>query len=162
MLPLQLDAAVGLAVAALLLLVPGAFAAVPTAVFLLSSRIRALFAAVPPTDSPYPAYVLLTVGLGVPWSVGVLAALNAPVTGPASTANAMLDAVVGLGIGYLLGLPIAATAGLPRLGIDWNETGYGPRTWASVAGATTLYTLTLAVPFFLLSLVFALPTGSPP
>lgn len=162
MVPLQLDAVVGLALAAVLILIPGAFAAIPTAVFLLFARVRALFAAVPPTDSPYPAYVLLTVGFGVPWSVSALAALNAPVTGPASTANAMLDVVFGLGIMYLLGLPTAATALLPRLGVDWDDTGYGPRTWALVAATTTVYTLSLAVPFFLVSLVFALPTGSPP
>ncbi len=162
MVPLQLDAVAGLVLAAVLILAPGAFAAVPTAAFLFSARIRALFAAVPPTDSPYPAYVLLTVGLGVPWSVGALAALNAPVTGPASTSNALLDVVFGLGIGYLLGLPTVATAGLPRLGVDWDETGYGPRTWAIVAATTTVYTLALAVPLFLVSLVFALPTGSPP
>lgn len=161
MVSLQLDAAVGLALAAVLILLPGALAAVPTAAFLLSARVRALFAAVPPTDSPYPSYALLTVGLGAPWSVAALAALNAPVTGPASTANAMLDVVLGLGLVYLLGLPVTVAALLPRFGVDWDDTGYGPRTWVIVTATTSVYTLSLAVPFFVVSLVFALPTGSP-
>jgi len=140
---------------------PGAVATVCWAPFLLSGRLRALFAALPPFDSPYVTYVLVGLAASLPFVVGVGAALvGVDTEGPRAggrMANAILDLVVPLSVGYVVGTPLIGVLGLPRVGVDWDPTGYGLSTWALLAAGGAWYAALFAVPLTLFSLVIAFP-----
>ena len=135
---------------------PGLVAGLLWSPFLGSDRLRSLFERLWPGQSPVVSYPLVMVGLSLPW---VMTAAGAMVRGSPdelAMANALLDAVVGLSALYLLGLPLVAGLGLPRAGIDWDDTGYGPRTWALLIGAASWYVALLAAPTLALSVGLAL------
>lgn len=73
-------------------------------------------------------------------------------------ANALLDVILPITALYVIGLPIASVEGLPRLGIDWDETGYEPSTWVLLIAGAGWYAAIFAIPLFLISLILALPT----
>ena len=142
-------------------MLPGVFAAVLWSPILLSGRLRALFRRLPPTDSTVVGYTIVAVGLSIPFVIGV----GMGTTGSAQSvdvANALLNVVFGIGILYLLGLPVSAVVGLPRADIDWDKTGYGLGTWAVVVIATLWYVILFVVPVALFAFLLALPTGSNP
>lgn len=161
--PLQalVDQLVGWLSAVAFLLAPGVVAAVCWTPFLLSERLRALFAALPPFDSPYVSYVLVSLAASLPFVVGVGAALvGVDTEGPragARMANAILDVVVPLSVGYVVGTPLVGVLGLPRVGADWDPTGYGASTWVLLALGGAWYAALFAVPLTLFALVIAFP-----
>lgn len=127
--------------------------------FLLSSRLRSLFRAVPPTESMVVGYALVAVGLWVPYLAGLgWVLVRTTGTTGATTANGLLDVVVPVSLLYLVGLPAGAVLGLPRAGVDWDPTGYGAATWALLVAGAAWWAVLLGGPVFLLSLVMALPT----
>lgn len=138
---------------------PGLVAGLLWSPFLGSDRLRSLFERLWPGGSPAVSYPLAMVGLSLPW---VMTAGGAIVRGSPeelAMANALLDVVVGLSALYLVGLPLVAGFGLPRAGIDWDDTGYGPRTWALLVGGASWYVALLATPTLALSVGLALGGG---
>lgn len=163
MVPLQavVDQLVGWLAAVSFLLAPGVVATVCWTPFLLSERLRALFAELPPFDSPYATYVLVGLAASLPFVVGVGAALVGTDTeGPHAggrMANAVLNTVFPLSVGYVVATPLIGAFGLPRVGVDWDPTGYGLSTWALLAAGGAWYAAVFAVPLTLFSLVVAFP-----
>lgn len=141
-----------------LLVGPGLVAALCWSPLLLSSRIRRLFRALPPTGSVAASYLLAAVALSAPFVVGsgyVIATV--PAEG-AALSNVLIDLLLALSVGYAVGLPALSALGLPRAGIDWDPNGYGPGTWALLLLGAVWYAALFAVPLFLVAVVFALPT----
>lgn len=138
---------------------PGLAAAVLWSPFLLSSRIRALFRTLPPARSAAVSYPAVILGLSAPYVVGTAWAItNAHQGTGGAMATALLNVLFPLTTLYVIGLPIVAVEGLPRLGIDWDPTGYGASTWVLLIVGSAWYSAVFAVPLFLVSLVLALPT----
>lgn len=141
-----------------LALAPGVVAMVLWSPILLSERLRALFRQVPPTTSVLVSYVLVALVLSLPFLGSALFALSQSAANGAALSNAILDAVVKLAIVYILGLPVIAGVGLPRIGIDWDPTRYRASTWVLLVVSMVWYVAVFAIPLVLLSIVFALPT----
>ena len=144
-----------------LAMLPGVFAAVLWSPVLMSRRLRGLFRLLPPTSSTIGGYLTVAVGLSIPFVVGVgwgAAGSSQNV----DVANALLNVALGITVLYLLGLPVSAVIGLPKVGIDWDETGYGLGTWAVVVMATLWYVVLFILPIALVAFLLALPTGSNP
>ncbi|ELZ49118.1 hypothetical protein C464_05215 [Halorubrum coriense DSM 10284] len=142
-----------------LLIFPGLVAAGLCAPFLAASRLRALFGALPPAGRVLPSYLGVAVGLSVPYVAGVgLTVAFAGEAGPAWSEGFLSTALLG---GVLVGLvaPAAAVLGLPRLGVDWDLTGYGPSTWLLLGAAALWYAVVAAVPLVALAVGMALPGG---
>jgi hypothetical protein len=77
--------------------------------------------------------------------------------GDAAAANALLDVLVALSLGYVLLAPVLAGVVLPALDYDWDPTGYGAGTWALLVAGGGWYAAVLSAPLFLMALVAALP-----
>ena len=138
---------------------PGLVAALLWSPFLLSSRLRALFRSLPPTRSAAVSYLGVTIGLSVPYLAGTVWAMMATKgqTGGAM-ANALLNVMIPVSSGYVIGLPAIAVRGLPGIGIDWDQNGYDGTTWLLLIGGSTWYSALFAVPLFLIAVILALPT----
>jgi len=142
-----------------LLATPGVAAAALWSPFLLAARFRALFRAVPPGERLVPSYLVVAFGLSVPYLAGVLLTVGRVDPSGAGWSNALVETAVAGGLCVGVVAPVAAVVGLPRLGIDWDPTGYGPSTWALVVAAGLWYAAVAAIPLFVLATVFALPGG---
>lgn len=138
---------------------PGFIASVSWAPFLISERFRSLFEQLWPEDSVAISYLLVMIGLSFPWVMGAGGAMVRGSPEELQMANAMMDVVVALSVVYLFGLPLVAGVGLPRVGIDWDETGYGLRTWVLLSTGVLWYVVLLALPIFALSIGLALAGG---
>lgn len=159
MIPLQFAGElVGWLWAVVALLVPGVVATAFWTPFLAAGRIRALFDVLPPSGSVLPSYVLAGLAASVPFLVAVFGVLAAGGSG-ADLSSGLLTRALLLTVAYTAGLPLVAGLLLPRLGVDWDPTGYGPSTWLLLAAGGCCYALLFAVPIVLLSVVFALPGG---
>jgi hypothetical protein len=77
--------------------------------------------------------------------------------GDAAAANALLDVLVALSLGYVLLAPVLAAAVLPALHHDWDPTGYSAGTWALLVAGSGWYAAVLSAPLFLMALVAAFP-----
>lgn len=142
-----------------LLLGPGIVAALLWSPFLVSSRVRTLFRSLPPAGSTAVSYVLVTVGLSLPYVAGTLGALVVTEGQSGGTmANAILNMLVPVSSLYVLGLPVIAIRGLPRVGRDWDPTGGDTTTWLLLIVGAAWYSALFAVPLFLFAVVLALPT----
>lgn len=142
-----------------LIIGPGLVAALLWSPFLLSSRLRSLYRSLPPAGSTVVSYLGVTLGLSLPYLVGTVWAITATKGGTGATmANALLDVILPITALYVIGLPIASVEGLPRLGIDWDETGYEPSTWVLLIAGAGWYAAIFAIPLFLIALILALPT----
>ncbi|GAB3697945.1 hypothetical protein [Halorubrum pallidum] len=139
--------------------IPGIVAAALWSPFLLASRFRALFRALPPAGRTTVSYLAVALGLSVPYLVGVLLTVGLVDSSGAGWSNALIETALVGGLCTGLVAPVVAVVGLPRLGIDWDPTGYGPSTWALVVAAGVWYAVVAAIPLFALSVVFALPGG---
>jgi len=157
--PAVVDAAVGWLWTVALFLSPGLVAAVLCAPFLAASRLRALFRALPPKGRLVPSYVAVSVGLSVPYLVGVvLTVAFAGEAGPAWSEGFLDTALFGaVLVGFVA--PVVAAAGLPRLGVDWDPTGYAPSTWLLLVAAGLWYAVVAAVPLVAAAVGMALPGG---
>lgn len=153
------DSAVGWIQTLVLLVLPGLVAAVLWSPVLLSARFRALFDALPPAGRPVVSYVAVALGLSVPYLVGLL--LTVLVVDPSGVAwsNALIETALAGGVVAVVVAPAVAAVGLPRLGVDWDPTGYGPSTWALLVAAGAWYAVVAAAPLFALAILFALPGG---
>jgi hypothetical protein len=155
--PAVVDAVIGWLWTVALFLVPGLVAAGLCAPFLAAERLRALFRALPPTGRVLPSYLVASVGLSVPYIAGVVLAIaRAAEAGPAWSSGFLLTALCGAFLLVLIA-PAVAALGLPRLGVDWDSTGYGPSTWLLLVGAGAAYALVAAVPLVALAIGMALP-----
>ncbi|MUW15245.1 hypothetical protein GJ633_11740 [Halorubrum sp. CBA1125] len=142
-----------------LLALPGLVAALLCAPFLIAARLRALFRALPPAGRLVPSYLAVAIAFSIPYLVGVVLTLwLVDSSGTGWSDGFVTTAFAGGGTVALLGPP-AAVLGLPRLGVDWDPTGYGLDTWALLVAAGLWYALVAAVPLFALSIVLALPGG---
>jgi len=142
-----------------LLLGPGVAGTVLWSPVLASARLRSLFRALPLTGSMAGNYVLTSMALSLPWIAGVgwaLVAFGAQATEHA-TGEPLLLAAFWLSIAYILGGPLVAGLVLPRLGLDWDETGYGPGTWLLLVASSGWYAAIFAVPTVLFGVVVSIP-----
>jgi hypothetical protein len=142
-----------------LLVGPGIIAAVLSSPLFFSGRFRSLFTRLPPVRSTIASYLLVTVTLSVPFVIGTGIILTTTSTGGAALSNALLNMAFVVTIGYVVVLPVAASVGLPRVGIDWDPTNYGLGTWLLLVGAALWYSAVFVVPLAFFALVLALPTG---
>lgn len=163
MVPLQtlVGEAVGWLVLVLLVFGPGAVATLCWTPFLASKRVRALFAALPPFESLAVTYPVVGIAASLPYVLGVGAGLVlVEASGPeggARLANAILDVVVPVSLGYVVLVPAVAIVGLPRLGVDWDPTGYGLSTWAILVAGGVWYAALFAAPLLFVAFFLALP-----
>lgn len=140
-------------------LAPGLVAAVVWSPVLASERLRALFRTLPPTGSLGITYPVVAVALSLPYLGAFLGALAATADGSgAAIANAVLGATALVSVVYIVGGPVVAAVGLPRLGVDWDSNGYDGVTWLLLVAASAWYAAIFAVPFFVFSIFAALPT----
>lgn len=153
------DQAIGWLSFAAFLLVPGAVATVLWLPFLAAKRIRALFADLPPSGRLVPTYVLVGIGASLPYVVGFLAVIAFVDSSGVAWSNATIELTLILSLLYAAGLPAFCVLGLPRIGFDWDPTGYGWSTWALLVAGGVWYAALFAVPLLAVSLVMALPGG---
>ena len=150
-----------LAWATLLVLVlgPGMAATVLWSPVLAASRLRSLFRSLPLTGSMVGNYVLTSMGLSLPWIAGLGWALVefGSQASEHATGEPLLLAAVWLSIAYALGGPLVAGLVLPRLGIDWDRTGYGVGTWVLMAASSCWYAAIFAVPTVLFGVIVSIP-----
>jgi hypothetical protein len=142
-----------------LLLVVGLAVTILWSPVLLVGRLRSLFRRLPPTGSTLGSYLLVAVGLSVPFHVGSGIVFATTSTEGAALSNALLNVTLALAVSYVIVLPLVAGVGLPRIGIDWDSTGYGASTWATLVGSTLMYVTVFVLPLSFLAFVLALPTG---
>lgn len=145
---------------AALVLGPGLIATLVWSPVLVPGRLRALFRSLPLTGHTAVNYVVASLALSVPWLVGLaggLAELGSQVDTGQATGEPVMDVAVQLSGLYLVALPVAAGAGLPHLGVDWDPHGYEPMTWVLLVGASGWYAAIFAVPAFLFALIASLP-----
>ncbi|WP_200531896.1 hypothetical protein [Halorubrum sp. LN27] len=161
--PLAVPAFVGTIAAWLwtvvLFALPGVVAAILWTPFLIAARFRALFRALPPAGRLVSSYVGVSLALSVPYLVGLVATVwLVDSAGPGWSEGFLDTALFG---GVLVGLvaPALAVLGLPRLGVDWDPTGYGPGTWLLFVAAGLWYAVVAAVPLVALAIGMALPGG---
>lgn len=158
-LPAVVDTAIGWLSLIALFALPGTVAAVLWTPFLIAARFRALFRALPPAGRLVPSYVGVALALSVPYLAGVaLTVALVDSAGPGWSEGFLDTALFG---GVLVGFvaPAVAAAGLPRLGVDWDPTGYGASTWAVLVAAGLWYAVVAAVSLVALAVGMALPGG---
>ncbi|WP_241964452.1 hypothetical protein [Halorubrum sp. 48-1-W] len=158
-LPSLVGSAVGWLWTLVLFAVPGLVAAVLWTPFLAVARFRALIRALPPRGRVGPSYVGVALALSVPYLAGVLLTVAlVDSAGPGWSNGFFTTALVASGV-VALGGPVVAAVGLPRLGVDWDPTGYGVSTWALLVAAGLWYAVVATVPLLALAVVLALPGG---
>ena len=138
---------------------PGIIAAVLSSPLLLSGRFRSLFARLPPVRSTIASYLFVAVALSIPFVIGTGIILTTTSTDGAALSNGLLNMAFVVTIAYVVVLPVAASGGLPRVGIDWDPTNYGLGTWLLLVGAALWYSAIFVVPLAFFAFVLALPTG---
>jgi len=153
------DSIVGWLWTVALFLFPGLVAAGLCAPFLAVKRVRALFRVLPPADRTLPSFVAVSVGLSVPYLAGVvLTVALVDSAGPGWSEGFLLTALFA-GVAPVIVAPAVAVIGLPRLGLDWDPTGYGPSTWGVLLAGGLWYAFVAAVPLVALAVGMALPGG---
>lgn len=97
----------------------------------------------------------MVIGMAVPFLVGTAVALvRIP---QAAVSTAILDTVVQTTFVYVVALPVLAGDVLPKLGVDWDPTGYSKTTWLLLVGSVVWYAVLVAVPLSFLSVLLAIP-----
>ena len=143
----------------LLFLLPGLVAAGLCAPFLAVERLRSLFRTLPPTGRVLTSYVAVAVALSAPYVAGVaLTVIRVESAGPGWSEGFLATAALGA-VGPVLVAPAVAVLGLPRLGLDWDPTGYRVSTWGILLAGGLWYALVAAVPLVALAVGMALPGG---
>ena len=138
---------------------PGLVAAGLCAPFLAAERLRALFVALPPGGRLLTSYVGVSIALSTPYLAGVALTVGLVDSAGAAWSNAIVETALVGGLLTTVVAPAAAVLALPRLGVDWDPTGYGPMTWGLLLAAGLTYAIIAAVPLFGLAVVFGLPGG---
>ena len=142
-----------------LVFTPGIVASILWSPFLLIGRFRSLFDRLPPARSMIASYLLVAVGLSLPFVIGTGFILMTRSMDGAALSNALLNMAFVVTIAYVVVLPVAASVGLPRIGLDWDPTNYGFGTWLLLGGAALWYAVVFVVPLAFFAIVLALPTG---
>lgn len=137
----------------------GITAAVLWSPILLGSRIRSLFGRLPPARSTIVSYLLVTIGLSIPFVIGTGVVFSTTSTEGAALSNALLNMVVVLTLVYVVVLPLTAVVGLPRISLDWDPTNYGLGTWLLLVGMVLWYATVFALPLAFLAFILAFPSG---
>lgn len=151
----ELEATVWLLLA---LLTPGVIAAIFWSPLLLADRFRSLFRRLPPGGTWYWSYGLVTVGLSLPYVLGLVWALVQTSGGTgAEMAEAILNVAFPISMLYLFGLPVLAAYGLPRMGLDWDPEQYGASTWFLLFVGAGWFVLLFGAPIFFIVFFLALP-----
>ncbi|MFC6719081.1 hypothetical protein ACFQGT_01745 [Natrialbaceae archaeon GCM10025810] len=152
------EQALGWLVIAVSLVVPGVVATICWSPFLASERIRSLFKHVPPFESMVLTYVVVGIVASLPYILGITAVIASlgvdEIWGPP-----ILGATMVLTLCYCIGIPLFGVLGLPRLGIDWDPTGYGRSTWLLLIAGGIWYAGIFALPLTVLGLILSLPGG---
>jgi len=105
------------------------------------------------------SYVGVSIALSVPYLTGVVLTVTlAGEAGPAWSEGFLVTALFG-GIGVGLVAPAVAVIGLPRLGTDWDPTGYGPGTWGASSPPDWRTRSSPPCPVVALAIGMALPGG---
>ena len=138
---------------------PGIVAAVLWSPILLSSRIRSLFDRVPPARSTIASYLLVAIGLSIPFVIGTGIVFTTTSTEGAALSNALLNMTFVLTIAYVGVLPLTFVVGLPRIGLDWDPTNYGLSTWLLLVCVVLWYAAVFVIPLAFFAFILALPTG---
>lgn len=122
---------------------------------LLSGRVRSLFRHLPPANSLLISYLVVGGGLTLPFIAGTgVALVRMP---QAAVSIAILDVVVQTAFVYVIALPLLAGDILPKLGVDWDPSGYGETTWLLLVGSVVWYVVVVAVPLSGLAVLLAIP-----
>lgn len=138
---------------------PGLVATVLWSPVLAAGRLRTLFRSLPLTRWTAANYVIVAMGLSIPWIVGLgwgLAELGSGTATPSG--EPLVNLAVQLAGLYVVALPVAAGAGLPALDVDWDPAGYDSTTWVLLVVASAWYAAIYAVPTFLFGIVVSLPS----
>ena len=153
MVPLHslLDELVGYISLMSILLGVGVFVTLCWSPFLLLGRFRQMFERLPPFESFSLTYGVVGVGAAVPYLLGLATSLAV-----ADTGRALFTVVVVVSAGYLVAIPLFGAVVLPRVGVDWDSTGYGLSTWALLLAGAIWYTALFAVPLTVISIVYSL------
>lgn len=141
-----------------LLTAPGLVATLLWSPILLAGPLRMLFGSLPLTGSTLGNYVATGLVLSVPWVVGfgwAFGTIGAR-TEAARTGEPLVDVAVQLSVLYVVTLPVAAGAGLPYLGVDWDPAGYGVSTWLLLVAASVWYATIYAAPAVLSGLLMSI------
>lgn len=104
-------------------------------------------------------YVVVAVGLSLPFLLGTTVVFTTTSTEGAALSNALLDTALQLAIAYVVALPLTAGLGLPRIGVDWDPTGYSFSTWLFLVVAAVWYAAVFVLPLALFAFILAIPTG---
>lgn len=144
---------------ALVLITPGAIAAIFWTPFLASRRVRALFVALPPRGSLLSTYLVVTLLASLPYVLGLAVIIVVLPSDGADWSNAILTLIQYVGVAYVFLAPTAAVVGLPRLGVTWDPSGSRVTSWLLLALGGLWYALTFAVPLFALAMIFVWPGG---
>ncbi|KDS91556.1 hypothetical protein FK85_00655 [Halorubrum saccharovorum] len=157
--PAVVDTAIGWLWTIVLFALPGVVAAALWTHFLIASRFRALFVALPPAGRLVSSYVGVALALSVPYLVGIVLTVGLVDSAGPGWSEGFLDTALfgGVIVGFVA--PAFAVLGLPRVGVDWDPTGYGPGTWGLLVTAGLWYALVAAVPLVALAIGMALPGG---
>lgn len=138
---------------------PGIVAAVLWSPILLSSRVRSLFDRLPPERSTIASYLLVAIGLSIPFVIGTGIVFTTTSTEGAALSNALLNMAFVLTIAYMGVLPLTSVVGLPRIGLDWDPTNYGLSTWLLLVCVVLWYAAVFVIPLAFFAFILALPTG---
>ena len=138
---------------------PGLVAAVLWSPILLSSRVRSLFDRLPPARSTIASYLLVAIGLSIPFVIGTGIVFTTTSTEGAALSNALLNMAFVLTIAYMGVLPLTSVVGLPRIGLDWDPTNYGLSTWLLLVCVVLWYAAVFVIPLAFFAFILALPTG---
>lgn len=138
---------------------PGIIGATLWSPILLIGRFRSLFDRLPPARWTIASYLVVAVGLSLPFVIGTGVVFATTSTEGAALSNALLNVASGLTVVYVIALPIVASIGLPRYGLDWDPTEYGIGTGLLLVAATLWYAAVFVVPLVIFAIVLAVPTG---
>lgn len=140
-----------------ILLLPGVVATVMWSPMLASERLRSLFRRLTPLDSTVGNYVITAMTLSVPWLVALGWTFQQVGSQAEPQGEVFLNTATLVAVIYVVALPLVAGVGLPRLGIDWDRTDYGPSTWLLLIVSSAWYAAIFTIPMFLMGLIISLP-----
>lgn len=140
-----------------ILLLPGVVATVMWSPMIASERLRSLFRRLTPIDSVIVNYVVTAMTLSVPWLVALGWTFQRLGSQTEPQGEVFLNAATLLAVVYVVALPLVAGLGLPRLGIDWDSTGYGASTWLLLIVSSAWYAAIFTIPMFLMGIIISLP-----